>query len=181
MEDLNQQQNTETIRHNLMSEKFTNRQLALQQQANTNAFRSITESIRHNKASESISWFNSFEAKRHNLVGERNTAQQNYISYLATQAQLRNAETQRYNAATQRYAAKSNAAIGMKNASTNKFNAATQAKMVETTRQLNEARINKMHHDTIQGYVGLAVNGVIGASNSAQGWMRTMYPWMNLQ
>ena len=181
MEDLGHQQLIESIRHNVKGEELTGRQLVLQQQANTNNFRAITENIRHNKAVEGINWFNSFEAKRHNLAGERNTMQQNYVSYLSAQAQLRNAETQRYNADTQRYAARSNAVIGMKNASTNQYQAATQARMVETTRQLNQARINKMHHDVVQGYIGLAVNGVIGASNSAQSWMRTMYPWMNLK
>lgn len=181
MEALTKQQLIETIRHNVKGETQTDRQLVLQQQANTNNFRAITENIRHNKATEGLSWFNSFEAKRHNLASERNTMQQNYVNYLGVQSQLKNAETQRYNAETQRYTARSNALIGNRNAATNEYQAATQAKLAATTKQLNDARINKMHHDVIQGYVGLAVNGIIGASNSAQGWMRTMYPWMNLQ
>lgn len=180
-EGIAQQQNNESIRHNLMSEKFTNRQLNLQQEANTNNFRAITENIRHNKASEGISWFNSFETKRHNLAGERNTAQQNYVNYLNAQAQLRNAETQKYNADTNRFAAKSNAAIGMRNAETNRYNAATQAKLVESTRQLNSARVNKMGHDITQGYINLAVNGVIGGVNAASNLMRSTFPWANLR
>lgn len=176
MENLSSQQLTETVRHNVIGEKQANRQLNIQQQSVTNSLRALTETSRHNRASENLSWFNSYEAKRHNLAAERNQAMANRVAYLNYNVQRQNAETQRLNANTNRLAVLANRNIGIANAYTNRMNAITNQNLSQSTISLNTAHANKMKHDVIQGYLNTAVNAVIGGSNSAQGWVRTLYP-----
>lgn len=176
MESINSQQLTETMRHNVIGEKQTNRQLNLQQQSITNSLRALNETSRHNRASENLSWFNSYELKRHNLAAEANQSTANSIAARNLQIQQLNAETQKRNADTNRLAALANRNIGMANAYTQRMNAYTQSNLASSTISLNAAQANRMKHEVVQGYLNTAINAVVGGSNSAANWVRAINP-----
>lgn len=130
----------ETKRHNLVSERQTDKQLAEQQRHNTETehvqWFNARESQRHNQEAETISWFTARESQRHNKQQEAISwfgARENQRHNLVTEK-----ETQRHNYATEFETSRHNKqqeSIGWFSASeTRRHNLSTEA----ITRQNNE-------------------------------------------
>lgn len=138
----------ETAKHNRETERQGLIELSQQQQR-------IDETVRHDKETEQIQWFQAREQSRHNYETERigwaNVTELNRHN-LATEAIGREsnaiARLQAQNSALQARAALQQASAALQNAATNKYNAATQKKKVLSEIGLNSKKAKLVEKQT---------------------------------
>jgi hypothetical protein len=140
----------ENKRHNVVSEKQTNEQIAVAKGELEVHRGQLAETQRHNVQTESLGWASLQETVRHNTVTEG-------INQYDAQTRRQQLDINWYQAETNRYAAEQNAAIGWANVSIGSMNAETTRQRVEndfaislrtSSASLEQARAAKLNAET---------------------------------